>query len=58
MVCLKFELVYISLSLMDFRVIYYRAWVSFIWQRSHMSYYIWHNVRFVDTDKYAQCVFS
>lgn len=30
MVCLKFELVYISLSLMDFRVIYYRAWVSFI----------------------------
>lgn len=57
MVCLKFELVYISLSLMDFRVIYYRAWVSFIWQCSHMSYYIWHNVRFVDTDKYAQCVF-
>lgn len=50
MVCLKFELVYISLSLMDFRVIYYRAWVSFIWQRSHMTYYIWHTVRFVDTD--------
>lgn len=57
MVCLKFELVYISLSLMDFRVIYYRAWVSFIWRRSHMTYYIWHNVRFVDTDKYAQYVF-
>ena len=57
MVCLKFELVYISLSLMDFRVIYYRAWVSSIWQRSHMAYYIWHNVRFVDTDKYAQYVF-
>lgn len=56
MVCLKFELVYISLSLMNFRVIYYRGWVSFIWQRSHMTYYIWHNVRFVDTGKCIICI--